>query len=164
MKQLLSDLFCLMLVLLALAVGPVLAQAAEGRSDKPLRISSRQLESSGDLKQVTFSGDVIARQDDVVIHAQELVVHYAAAGGKVSSVVASGEVRIEQGARVAIGGRGVFDVAANRFVLTGSPRIQQEGNLVEGDEITFFLDSDRSVVKSQSGSRVNAVFHPRENP
>jgi lipopolysaccharide export system protein LptA len=164
MRRSLSDLLCVLFILLVLGVRPGLAQADGERGDEPLQVSSQRLESSGDLKQVKFSGDVVARQGDVVIHAGELVVHYTAAGGKVSSVEAFGGVRVEQGARVATGERGVFDVAESRCVLTGTPRIQQGGNFVEGDEITFFLDSDRSIVKSQSGSRVNAVFHPREKP
>jgi lipopolysaccharide export system protein LptA len=33
---------------------------------------------------------------------------------------------------------------------------------VEGDEISFYLNEDRSVVKSQAGSRVRAILTPRE--
>jgi lipopolysaccharide export system protein LptA len=62
---------------------------------------------------------------------------------------------------VATGQKASFFNRERKIVLTGSPKVYQDDDFVEGDEITVLLDEERSIVKSEQGSRVNAVFHPK---
>ncbi len=64
--------------------------------------------------------------------------------------------------KVATGDKGIFFRDEARIVLTGSPKVHHGKDFVEGDEIVVLLNEDRSIVRSEGGSRVNAVFHPAE--
>jgi lipopolysaccharide export system protein LptA len=104
----------------------------------------------------------VAKQGDVTIHGDRLRIFTAAGGSDVERIVAEGNVRIEQGQRLATSGRAEYLRAEERIVLTGAPRVSEGQNVVEGQEIVLFLKENRSVVKSGQGGRVNAIFAPRK--
>jgi lipopolysaccharide export system protein LptA len=151
------------LILTVFSAGSLSAQTAEP-SDKalPLEITSRTLEADGGLRKVVFLGNVVAVQGEMTLRSQKLIVNYLENGQQISSVEALGDVKVEKGGRIATAGRGLYEVEKGTVTLTDGPRVQQDDNTVEGDEIVFFLDEDRSIVKSQTGSRVRAVLTPRE--
>jgi len=152
-------------VLLLVLAGVEMSRAAVVpgtlRSDAPVSVTSERLEADDKLHQIRFSGNVVARQGDVVIYAGELVLVYAEKGGEIDRIEASGSVRIVQGNRVATGQKASFFNKERKIVLTGSPRVYQGNDFLEGDEIIVLLDEGKSIVKSDQGSRVNAVFHPK---
>jgi lipopolysaccharide export system protein LptA len=152
------------IVLLALWTGGLShAAALPGtlRADAPVSVTSDRLEADDKLHQVRFLGNVVARQGDVAIYAQELVLVYPDKGKDIDRIEASGAVRIVQGNRVATGEKATFFNRERKIVLTGSPRVYQGDDFLEGDEIIVLLDEEKSIVKSDHGSRVNAVFHPK---
>lgn len=156
-----------LILLMAMFVSalPALAQTATPDfSREPIQITADRLEADDAVHRVTFLGDVVARQGDVVIYAQQMDVLYQEETREVERVEAFRDVRIVQGTKVATGDKGVFYRAEGRLVLTGSPRVHQGEDFVEGDEVTVFLNEERSIVSSEGGSRVNAVFHPKESP
>jgi lipopolysaccharide export system protein LptA len=149
-------------ILLYAGFAPAASFAASAK-EPPLEITSRSMEADGGLKKVVFLGNVVAVQGDLSIGAAKLIVHYKEQGKGISRIEAIGDVRVEKAGRVATADRGGYEVGKAMVVLTGSARVQQGDNSVEGDEISFFLDSDRSIVKSQAGSRVRAILTPGEN-
>lgn len=147
---------------LFLAGGVSTAAAAPPENDQPIEISSESLDADYARGTVRFLGSVVARQGDATIYSQELVIHFDRNTRQVQRVEAFKNVRIVQRDRVATGQAAHLERATGKVVLTGSPRIERGRDSVEGDEITYFLNEDRSIVKSKTGSRVNAVFHPKE--
>lgn len=156
--------FPIVLLLVLAAAGPSLAAPlpANLRSDAPVSVTSERLEADDKLHQIRFSGNVVARQGDLVIYAGELLLVYPEKGGDIDRIEASGSVRIVQGNRVATGEKASFFNKERKIVLTGAPRVYQGKDFLEGDEIIVLLDQEKSIVKSDHGSRVNAVFHPKE--
>lgn len=130
--------------------------------NQPIYITSDRLEADDAVNLVRFEGEVVARQGDVVIYADRMTVFYRPEDREVERVEALNNVRIVQGAKVATGQKGLYYRNEGRIVLTGSPRVHQGEDFIEGDEITVFLGEERSIVSSEGGSRVNAVFHPKE--
>lgn len=130
-------------------------------SRQPILVSSDRLEADDALHKVSFLGDVVARQGTLVIYAQQLSLLYEPGSRQVREVQARKDVRIVHGAIVATAGEADFFNNEGRIVLRGSPRVHQGADFVEGDEITVLLNESRSVVSSQEGSRVNAIFHPK---
>ena len=130
-------------------------------SDAPIEVTSRRMEAFSAPRRVHFAEDVVAKQDNAVIYADDLTVFFAGEQQTVERIEAEGNVRIVQEDKIATGGRGVFHRAEGRIVLTGSPRVHQGNDFVEGDEITIFLNEERSVIRSEGGSQVRAVFHPK---
>ncbi len=161
------SLIVLLILLLGMAGSGFCAGGSLGQfdSEQPIQVSSDRLEADDALHEVRFMGNVVARQGELVIYAQQVSLAYEPGSRKVREVHARKDVRIVHGAIVATAGEAVFYNSEGRIVLRDAPRVHQGEDFVEGDEITVLLNEDRSVVSSQQGSRVNAIFHPKgENP
>lgn len=147
--------------LLLMAGVAVAEPPAPTGSREPVEIAADRLEADDVAKTLVFVGHAVAKQGDIIINGDRLTIHYAAQGGDVDRIVAEGNVRITQGARVATGHRADYFRAEERMVLTGSPRVSEGANSVQGHEIVLFIKENRSVVKSGQDGRVNAVFQPK---
>lgn len=134
------------------------------RRSEPIRIKSDELQTDTKGRTATFSGKVVARQGDVTIHADRMVVNYAAASDDLEKVEVFGNVRILQANRIGTGSHGVYDSRTGRITLDGSPRVVQGNDSVTGKVITYNLDDETSVVTGGGDSRVEAVIHPKERP
>lgn len=154
----------LSLLFWTLLVAPVgAAGVLDGKSttDQPIDIRSDRLEANDAKKQMRFLGNVVARQGDLTIYAQEVTIFYSEGAGDIDRVEALRDVRIVQGEKIATGQKGIFYNNEAKIVLTGSPRVNQGEDFISGEQITVFLNEERSVVSGEDGGRVNAVFHPK---
>ncbi len=153
------------LCMLLLFAAPVRAQQSAPpafANDAPVEVTSERLEAKSSPRVVTFSGDVVARQDDLVIYADRLQVLFTGGGEEIETLEATGNVRIVQGASIATGRKGVYERARGIVTLSGEPRVRQGEDFVEGDEVIVYLNEGRSVVVGTGDSRVKAVIHPQE--
>ena len=82
--------------------------------------------------------------------------------GRVQNIVAVGNVRIDQGARWAVGGHAVFDQGQRTLVLTENPVLHDGPNVVAGDRVVVYLDENRSIVEG-GRKRVKAVLYPNSD-
>lgn len=156
--------FAHLLLLCLLLASPASAADVLGggaSSDQPIDIRSDRLEANDAKKQMRFVGNVVAKQGDLTIYAQEVTLYYSEGSGEVDRVEALRDVRIVQGEKVATGQKGVFFNREAKIVLTGSPRVNQGEDFISGEKITVFINEERSEVSGQEGGRVNAVFHPK---
>ena len=156
-----SWLLCAGLLLVAGLASAAPSALSSAGSREPVEISADQLEANDLAKSLVFIGHAVARQGDITINGDRLTISYAAQGGEVERIVAEGSVRIVQGARVATAGRAEYLRSEERMVLTGSPKVSEGGNSVQGHEIVLYLKENRSVVKGGQDGRVNAVFQPK---
>ena len=159
------NLFLILGLLLLLAGFTLAAEktpAGSYDSSQPINITSDQLEADDAARQVKFLGNVVARQGEVAIYSAVLTLFYSEGSKDIDRIEADREVRIVQGDRVATAEKAVFYQADGRIVLTGNARVHQGADFVEGDVITVLLGEEKSVVQGREGSRVNAVFHPKE--
>lgn len=127
----------------------------------PIEVTSDRLEADDLAQTLVFIGNAVATQDDVTIHGNRLTVKYKGEKREIEKVIAEGNVRINQGSRVALGERAVLYHPEGRIVLTGSPEVRDGENFIKGQEITVYLNDKRSVVSGGAGGRVNAVFSPK---
>lgn len=155
-------------IIIAFALVGVVSAAAKSapdfpgiRSDQPIQIKSNQLSSDGGGKVATFSGSVVARQGDVTIYCDRLVVHYGDQERDISRVEALGNVRVIQGNRQGQAGRALFDNKAGTIILEENPRVSQGSDTVSGKVITFFLNEQKSLVTGGADRRVEAVINPK---
>ena len=139
-------------------------QGVMGRFDsgQPVEITSRQLEADGVLRKVKFIGDVVAKQGDVILYAPELILFYEKERKEIERMEAPAGLRVVQGARTARGDRGLFMAKEEKIVLTGSAKVTKGESYLEGDEIIFFLNGEKSWCKSHEGGQVKAVFFPKK--
>jgi lipopolysaccharide export system protein LptA len=154
-------IFCAGMLAVATPVLAAPTASSPTGSREPVEISSDRLEADDAARTLVFIGHAVATQGDVTINGDRLTIYYAAAGGDVDRIVAEGNVRIVQGARLATGGKAEYFRVEDRMVMTGSPRVSEGKNSVQGEEIVLYLKENRSVVKGGQGGRVNAVFQPK---
>ena len=159
-------LFCLALICLcclfpASAV-PAAIAAHKDRSSLPITIKSNEMTADNKGKTAIFSGKVVAKQGDITIFSDKLVVGYADKNGEVEKVEAVGNVRIVQQNRTGSADQAVYESRNGRIVLTGNPRVVQGSDSISGKVITYYVDDDRSDVSSGGDpkARVEAVFNP----
>src|SRR2546425_1965225 len=148
---------------------------------EPITVSADRLEYDYKNNVVVYRGDVQAAQGQVKLRSDTLTVTFesvkdgpqpkaadplpdpASKGGqRVHEVVAVGNVRIDQGARWATGGKAVFDQTQRTLVLSENPILHEGPNEVAGDRVVVFLDENRSVVEG-GRKRVKAVLYPAKD-
>ena len=126
---------------------------------KAISINADSMEYDNRSNMAIFKGNVVARQDDIVMFANAMHVYYSEGGG-LSRVDAQGNVRVVQGDRIATGSSIVFNNATQTIVATGDPRVWQGDNVVHGKKITVYLKEERTVVEGEPNSRASATIYP----
>jgi len=129
--------------------------------DSPVNINADSLEYDNSENRILFSGNVVARQGDIVMFADNMDVLYNASGD-LKRISAFGSVKVTQGERIAIGKSIIFYNQDQKIVVTGNPRVWQGDNVIQGKKITVFLKEDRTVVEGGPGGRVNATIYPNK--
>jgi lipopolysaccharide export system protein LptA len=109
---------------------------------------------------IIFKGNVIARQKDIVIYADSIEAMVTEGGKGIEQVLAIGNVKIQQGLRVANCQRAVFHNLDRKIILTGDPKVSEGDNMVSGEEIIFDLTQNRVEVKGGAGGRGKAKIYP----
>jgi len=136
------------------------AHGTETRSALPIQIKSNELLADSTRKTATFTGNVVARQGDLTIYADKLVIVYAESAQEVKQAELFGKVRIVQGDRIGQAGHAIYDARQGTILLDQDPRVSQGENVISGATITYYVDDGRSVVSGGNG-RVEAEIHPR---
>ncbi len=133
------------------------------RSDQPLRITSQVLEADNKNMVILFKGNVIAKQGDLTIQADMARVHYEKqeGGTEIREIVASGNVKIYEGDRLATGNKAVLNNREQTIVLTERPKVLQGKDMVSGEKITVFLKEEKSLVEGGPERRVEVILYPK---
>ena len=166
MKSLFLSLFLVLSLLPSVFAAPVGESStlqALGKESLPIKIVSDRLEADDMARKVKFIGHVIVRRGDVTLYAHEVLVTYLQGKGDIEEIAASGEVRIIQIDRIATAEHATLFQKEGKIVLTGSARLVQGKDSIEGEEITVLINEEKSIIKAQQGGRVNAIFHPSES-
>jgi len=145
-------------------------------SQKPIQIEADQMLSLQKNNSVFFSGKVEAKQEELVIHADEMTVYYNETEKKdgktaekgtmqskdVDRIFAKGNVEITQQEWVATGETAEYFSSERKVVLIGTAKVWQDNNLVTGNKVVMYLDEGKSVVEKSAakGERVKAFFYP----
>jgi len=135
---------------------------------QPIVVKSNSLEVDNKKRVVIFTGNVDARQNDLVILCEKMFVHYSGTMTndpsqktdlKMEKIIAKGGVRISRpGGGLATAEEAVYYHHDEKVILTGNPSVKQGEDFVEGYRITLYLREDRSTVEGSDGKPVRAVI------
>ena len=137
---------------------PVLLEQSDCEGAKAaLDVTSEQMTFDNDTHTFIFEDKVRVQRCDVVIDCDRLQVVRYADENRIKHVIATGNVRFQDGTRHAVAERADYYEAEQKLVLVGNPRAwdADKQNELSGDEIVVFLEEERIIV---SGARVR--FHP----
>jgi lipopolysaccharide export system protein LptA len=129
-------------------------------SRAPIDITSDTVEADQKQNRVTFTGNVVAKQEDVTLYANTLVMIYDPDTKKLKEIIAIGNVKVVQLDRRATGQKVTFDQDKNKVVLDGDAVVREGTNVVRGERITFYVEEERSVVEPVKGGRVSTSITP----
>ncbi|MGB9735122.1 MAG: lipopolysaccharide transport periplasmic protein LptA [bacterium] len=118
-----------------------------GQQTKPVDITSSQLEANLKSHIVTFKGNVIAKQGDVILYCNTLTAYYDEKNKDITKIIATGDVKITRKDMIATGNEAVFDNVDKLLTLTGSPRVWQGKNMIEGTKIVLYIGTDKIFVE-----------------
>ena len=139
----------------------------EGRGfTQPLRITSQQLDADNKNRIITFRGKVEAKQGDLTIWADvaQVVYEKKEEGSEIREIVATGNVKVQEGDRLATAQKAVFLNGEQKIILTGEPKVWQGKDMISGDKIIVLLDEDKSFVESSPDRRVEVILYPKSKP
>lgn len=141
-------------------------------SESPIVIQSDSLEVDQQKKLIIFEGKVRAKREDMVVDCQKMIVYYldsaaksesSIEAGRIDKIVALGNVTIDlSDGTVARAGKAVFYQNEQKAVLTGNPSARRGSDLVEGHQITIYLNENRSIIEGSGTKRVKATIFPKE--
>ena len=126
----------------------------------PIDITSDTVEASQKQNSVTFKGNVVAKQEDITLYANTLLIYYDPETKKLKEIVAMGNVKVVQLERRATSQKATFHQDENKVVLDGEAVVREGENVIRGEKITYYVDEERSVVEGGKGSRVNTRLTP----
>lgn len=124
-----------------------------GDPGEPIDITSDRVETFAKENLIIFKGNVMVRQKDMIIYSDSLEALIFEDGKGIEKVVAGGNVKIQQGVRVAHCQKAVFFNRDQKVVLTGNPQVWEGGNMVSGEEIIFDIEKNRVEVKGGPAGR-----------
>jgi lipopolysaccharide export system protein LptA len=144
------------------AAKPAPAPPARGER-QPVTVDADRMERFGRESLVIFIGNVVARHDGSVQHADRMEVYLDEAGERIVRSVSTGNVRIvTSDCKTGTARRSEYYDLEQRVVLIGNARVWQDDSVVTGETITMFIAQDRSVVEGGQQERVKAVFYRRD--
>ena len=125
------------------------------KSSAPINIEADRMVSQEQDNSVVFTGNVDARQGELLIRTDEMTVYYIQADNKngtkgssqVKKLICKGNVQISQGDWLGTGKRMDYYAEDRKVILSGDAKAWQGQNMVAGKTITYYLDEGRSIVE-----------------
>jgi len=151
--------------------GRVYSQALQGTLEKlpaqtgceggatTLDVSSERMTFDSKTRIFIFEEKVRILRCTMTILCDRLQVVNDASDKNIERIIATGNVRFQQGTRLATAERADYFESEQRLVLTGNPRVwdTQEHDELTGDEIVLLLQEEKALVK-----RARVLFHPHK--
>ncbi|HIJ89550.1 MAG: lipopolysaccharide transport periplasmic protein LptA [Desulfobulbaceae bacterium] len=172
MKPLLRFFCRIVLLCPFLAASPGLAAPAPATGKPPIHIEADRMVSMKNENAVLFTGNVAAKQGQMVIRSEEMTVYYLSTEEKaklpqneertLKKLFATGNVEIQNDGMTGTGDKMEYYEAERKIILIGDSKVWQDNNLVTGHTVVVFLDQGKSIVErgEKKGERVKAFFYP----
>lgn len=149
--------------LASLAALTLMSQAApataqfSNTSNAPITIDADDSRLEGG--RAIFSGQVDARQGDVRILTDEMIITSRKGGGlngaagDIETINASGNFYYITASQEVRGDRGIYQQSTNDFTVTGNVILLQDDSVVTGDRLIYKLDSEEARMVSNCKGR-----------
>jgi lipopolysaccharide export system protein LptA len=124
-----------------------------------LDVSSERMTFDSKTRIFIFEEKVRILRCAMTILCDRLQVINDASDKNIERVIATGNVRFQQGTRSAVAERADYFESEQRLVLTGNPRVwdTQEHDELTGEEIVLLLQEEKALVK-----QARVLFHPHK--
>ncbi|WP_457622624.1 lipopolysaccharide transport periplasmic protein LptA [Persephonella sp.] len=135
-----------------------IAFSQEEKKEEPILIEANELIYNKNENTAVYTGNVTVKKGDLTINADKMVI-YLSEEGDVSRIYAEGNVRFKKGNRSGSSKKAEYIKDKNIIVLIDKAKLIQDKNIIEGDEITYHLDTEVAEVKGKD-NKVRTVIFP----
>ena len=112
-------------------------------------ITSDNLSLDAKERVFVYTGNVDVKHKNMTLKADKVTGYYSK-DNKIEKLVAEGKVDIAQGATIrARSEEAIYDAVKKIIVLTKNPELEKDRSLLSADEITIFIEEERSTAKGQ---------------
>jgi len=172
MKIIINRLIWILIVLVVF-VGGIEALAQNEGKKSPIKIVSDKMVYNQNKGTVVFEGNVVAKQDELVLRSNTLEVFFRkdklkqkqklakltiTQNKQLDKIIASGDVVINKADKTAKCGLAIYDLKSKKIILKDNPVLQQNKNEIRGETIIFYVDKDLVEIEGNKSKRVEAIF------
>ncbi len=129
-------------------------------SRAPIDITSDTVEGDQKRNLVIFKGNVVAKQEEATLYANQLTFYYDPETRRIREIVAMGSVKVTQGDRRATSQKATFYQNENKVVLEGDVVIREGENVIRGGKVVYLIEEERSFVEGGKDGRVMTTIIP----
>ncbi|TIH18419.1 LPS ABC transporter substrate-binding protein LptA [Marinifilum sp. JC120] len=140
-----------------------------GPDEVPIKITSTKMTFSENRNRITFSGNVKVVRLDVTLTSETLTAHLRPEGDsltdtqdKIKKIVAGGNVKVSMKKRKGKCDKLTYVVGDSIIYMNGNAELQDGPNLIQGDEIKFYLKDNRAEVVG-GNKPIEAIFYTPKN-
>ncbi|WP_293443368.1 lipopolysaccharide transport periplasmic protein LptA [Persephonella sp.] len=127
---------------------------------EPVVIEADTLEYLKKNSMIIYKGNVVVKKGDFTLKSDLLKI-FLDEKGDIKKIIATGNVRFVKGNRKGKSEKAEYFKDKNYLILLGNAELQQNSNIIEGDEIVYYLDTEKAEVKGKH-KRVRSIFFPEE--
>ncbi|HDZ62592.1 MAG TPA: lipopolysaccharide transport periplasmic protein LptA [Nitrospirae bacterium] len=137
----------ILIILLSFVLFDSMAVFCYAVNETPIVITSQTLTVDSKNNTAVFEGGVVAKTGDIVIYSDKMEVSYSDVQGKITSIHASGKVRVHKEERAIFSEEAHYSGVEEKITFTGAPKVVDGENMISGSEIIYFIEDDRTVVR-----------------
>lgn len=130
---------------------------------QPIQIKSENAEYIGEKKIFRYTGNVEVTKKGLKMTSNIMDVFFTE-DQDIREIFSKGDVRIEKEGMLALSEEARFFQNEQKVILTKNVRVWQDGNLIEGEKVTAFLDSNNILIErgKNKDKRVRVIITPKE--
>lgn len=128
-------------------------------SNAPVLVDADRIEVQDRTDRAVFSGNVHAKQDELLLDAPRVTVAYAKSptGTQIQRLDASGGVKVTSPTETATGQFAIYDLNRRLITMLGGVVLIRGDNRVSGGRLVMDLDSGRSTVDGSAVAGTGAA-------
>lgn len=115
-----------------------------------------------------YKGNVIAKQEDFTLWADKMYIYFSKnknsdnQSSNLEKMEAIGNVRFKKGIYFGRSEKAEYYEKGKLLKLIGNARLEKEGNIVEGDIITYYLDTEEAFASGKNRVRTIIINESRK--
>lgn len=131
---------------------------------EPIQFEAQSLEVDDANNMATFTGDVVARQNQTALKCRVLHVFYegkagSSGGQRIKRMEADQDVLVTSGDQTATGSHATFDTVTQIIIMTGDVVLTQGKNVIRGQRLV--VDVNASTATMTGTGRVQMLVEPK---
>ncbi len=126
----------------------------------PIVIEADSFEYDNKQKIAVYKDNVVVRKGDFTLWANLMHIYFDE-NSKIKKIIAEGNVRFEKGLYKGKSEKATYEADKEIIKLIGNAQIRKGNNVLEGDEIDYFMKEDKAVVIGKN-KKVRTIIIPEE--